>query len=155
MVKRKMLTNEQALQKLKHYCSYQERCHSEVRSKLHQLGVTKKSHDELIAELIQQDYLNEERFAMAFARGKFKMNSWGKKKIVQALKAKQISEYCIKQALKQIGDNDYLEAIKKLATKKLEHLNGEKEPVKKNAAITYLVSRGFEAKEVMKVFEKQ
>jgi regulatory protein len=149
MLKRKTLTTEQALQKLRHYCSYQERCHSEVRSKLYQLGVSKKFHDELIAELIQQNYLNEERFAIAFARGKFKMNQWGKRKIVQALKEKHISDYCIKIALKQIAENDYVETIKKLAKKKFESLNGEKNSIKKNKVSEYLIAKGFEPKMVL------
>jgi regulatory protein len=149
MIKRKMLTNEQALQKLRHYCSYQERCHSEVRSKLYQLHVSKKFHDELIAELIQQNYLNEERFAIAFARGKFKMNQWGKRKIVQALKEKRVSEYCIKMALNQIPENDYLETIQKLVEKKIESLNGEKISLKKNSVTQYLIAKGFEPKLVL------
>jgi regulatory protein len=144
MLKRKSLTNEQALQKLRHYCSYQERCHSEVRSKLYQLGVSKKFHDELIAELIQQNYLNEERFAIAFARGKFKMNQWGKRKIVQALKEKKISDYCIKMALKQIEDNAYIETLEKLAKKKIELFNGELPINNKKNAITWLISKGYE-----------
>jgi regulatory protein len=149
MIKRKVLTNEQALQKLRHYCSYQERCHSEVRSKLYQLGVSKKFHDELIAELIQQNYLNEERYAIAFARGKFKMNQWGKRKIVQALKEKGVSEYCVKIALNQIDDKDYLETIQKLMLKKYETMNGEKIFVKRNKVNEYLIAKGFETKIVL------
>jgi len=149
MIKRKTLTNEQALQKLRHYCSYQERCHSEVRSKLYQLGVYKKFHDELIAELIQQNYLNEERFAIAFARGKFKMNQWGKRKITQALKEKRVSEYCIKTALNQIPENDYLETLQKLVEKKIESLNGEKISLKKNMVAQSLIAKGFEPKIVL------
>jgi regulatory protein len=151
MIKRKTLTNEQALQKLRHYCSYQERCHSEVRSKLYQLGVSNKYHDELIAELIQQNYLNEERYAIAFARGKFKMNQWGNRKIVQSLKEKHISDYCIKNALKQIPPDDYIETIEKLAQKKFASLNGEKFLVKKNKVNEYLIAKGFEPNLVLNV----
>jgi len=103
VLRKRSLTKEQALQKLRHYCSYQERCHSEVKTKLYQLGVSKTLWDEMIAELIQGNYLNEERFAMAFARGKFKMNHWGKRKIEFELKAKFISDYCIKKAMKEIS----------------------------------------------------
>ena len=93
------LTKEQALQKLKHYCGYQERCHSEVISKLYDLGVYKNEHDEILSTLIQENYLNEERFAIQFVGGKFRLKHWGKIKIKYELKSKQISEYCIKKAL--------------------------------------------------------
>ena len=151
MLKRKIPTTEQALQKLRHYCSYQERCHSEVRSKLYQLGICKKFHDELIAELIQQNYLNEERFAIAFARGKFKMNQWGKRKIVQALKERGVSDYCVKIALKEINEKDYLDTIQKLVEKKFESLNGEKISVKRNKVNEYLIARGFEPKIILNI----
>src|SRR5437016_4318961 len=124
MIKGKNLSKEQALQKLKHYCSYQERCHSEVKTKLYQLGVNKKMNDEIIAELIQGSYLNEERFAIAFARGKFKMNHWGKRKIDYALKEKFISDYCIKKALMQIPEKEYTEILGKIAKEKYESLKG-------------------------------
>ena len=97
---KKYLTKEQALQKLKHYCAYQERCHNDVKEKLYKLGVWKKEHDEIIAALIEENYLNEERFAIAYAGGKFRINSWGRVKIKYALKQKQVSEYCIKKAWK-------------------------------------------------------
>ena len=98
---RKQLSKEQALQKLKHYCGYQDRSHSEVKEKLYSLGVWKKDHDEIMAALIEENYLNEERFALAFARGKFRMKKWGRVKIKYELKQRQVSEYTIKKALKQ------------------------------------------------------
>ena len=76
----KPLTKEQALQKLRHYCGYQERCHSEVKEKLWQLKVNRKEHDEIIASLIEDDYLNEERFAIQFAGGKYRVKQWGRVK---------------------------------------------------------------------------
>jgi|SRR6185369_11138986 len=144
MISRKNLTKEQALQKLRHYCSYQERCHSEVKTKLYELGIHKKLNDEIIAELIQGNYLNEERFAIAFARGKFKMNEWGKRKIEFALKEKFISDYCIKKSLKQIPEKEYLEILGKLAKEKYESLKGEQYLIRKKKTIDYLTSRGFE-----------
>ena len=75
---RKTLTKEQALQKLRHYCRYQERCHAEAREKLWQLGVKKTEHDEIIAILIEDDYLNEERFAIQFAGGRYRQKQWGR-----------------------------------------------------------------------------
>ena len=109
---RKQLSKEQALQKLKHYCGYQERSHSEVKEKLYSLGVWKKDHDEIMAALIEENYLNEERFAMSFARGKFRMKQWGRVEIKYELKQRQVSEYSIKKALKQIEDQPYAVELK-------------------------------------------
>ena len=92
------------MQKLKQYCAYQERSHHEVKSRLYDLGVWKKDHDEIIAALIEENYLNEERFAIAFAGGKFRMKQWGRVKIRYELKQRQVSEYCIKKAMKQIDE---------------------------------------------------
>jgi regulatory protein len=153
MLKRKTLTKEQALQKLRHYCSYQERCHSEVRSKLYQLDINKKLFDEIIAELIQGGYLNEERFAISFARGKFKMNEWGKRKIEYALKEKFISDYCIKKALKQIPEKEYLEVLEKLAKEKYESLKGEHYLIRKKKILDYLAGRGFEWELMKEIIE--
>ncbi len=144
MLRKKSLTKEQALQKLRHYCSYQERCHSEVKTKLYQLGINKKLNDEIIAELIQGNYLNEERFAISFARGKFKINHWGKRKIEFALKEKFISDYCIKKSLKQIPEKEYLGILEKLAKEKYESLKGEQYLIRKKKTIDYLTGRGFE-----------
>ena len=153
MISRKNLTKEQALQKLRHYCSYQDRCHSEVKTKLYQLGVNKKFFDEMIADLIQGNYLNEERFAIAFARGKFKMNEWGKRKIEYALKEKFISDYCIRKSLKQIPEKEYQEILKKLAKEKYESLKEEQYLVRKKKTIDYLTGRGFEWDLVKDVLE--
>lgn len=154
MLPRRSLTKEQALQKLKHYCGYQERCHSEVREKLFQLGVRRSDHDEIIAALIEEDYLNEERFAIAFTRGKFRMNQWGRVKIKAALKQKKISDYCINKALKQIDEKEYLQLLKKLAEKRYASLKSEQWLVRKKKTIDYLLQKGFEGELVREVVEK-
>ena len=154
MLRRKSLTKEQALQKLRHYCSYQERCHSEVKTKLYQLGVNKTLWDEMIADLIEGNYLNEERFAIAFARGKFKMNHWGKRKIEYALKEKFISDYCIKKAMKEISENDYAEILDKLAREKYDSMKGEQNHVRRKKTMDYLVGRGFEGILINKTLEE-
>ncbi|MGZ8550812.1 MAG: regulatory protein RecX [Chitinophagaceae bacterium] len=142
---KKQLTPEQALQKLKHYCAYQERCHSEVKEKLYNLGVRKNDHDEIIAALIEKDYLNEERFAIAFAGGKFRMKKWGRVKIKYELKQKQVSEYSIKKALRQIKDEEYLAVLKKLVDEKYSLLNDEQYLIRKKKTMDYLAQRGFES----------
>ena len=99
MFKRASLSLEQALQKLRHYCGYQERCHQEVKEKLYSLGLRKQDVETAIATLIEEDYLNEERFATQFAGGHFRLKQWGRVKIRFELKLKQVSEYNIKKAL--------------------------------------------------------
>jgi regulatory protein len=141
---KKELTKEQALQKLRHYCAYQERSHSEVKEKLYDLGVRKKEHDEIIASLIEDNYLNEERFAIAFAGGKFRMKQWGRIKIRYELRQRQVSEYSIKKALKQISEEDYRQTLGKLTQEKYSSLKGEQYLVRKKKTIDYLVQKGYE-----------
>lgn len=144
MLPRKQLTKEQALQKLKHYCAYQERSHAEVKEKLYNLGVWKKDHDEIISTLIEENYLNEERFAIAFAGGRFRMKQWGKMKITYELKQKQVSDYCIKKALKQIDEAGYLLTLKKLADQKYTSLKQEQYLIRKKKTTDYLLQKGYE-----------
>ena len=154
MLYKKYLTKEQALQKLKHYCAYQERCHSEVKEKLYNLGVWKNEHDEIIATLIEENYLNEERFAIAFASGRFRIKQWGRIKIKYELKQKQVSDYSIKKALKQIDEADYLKVLNKLAKEKYASLKNEQYLIRKKKTIDYLIGKGFEMELVRAVVEK-
>lgn len=153
-MQKKFLTKEQALQKLKHYCAYQERSHSEVQQKLWDLGVRRADHDEIISTLIEEDYVNEERFAKAFAGGKFRMKDWGRKKIYYALKEKKVSEYNIKKAMKEIDDEEYKKLLKGLAQKKYESLKAEQYLVRKKKTIDYLMQKGYEPDLVTKVLNE-
>lgn len=141
---KKQLTKEQALQKLKHYCAYQERCHSEVKEKLYSLGVWKKEHDELISTLIEENYLNEERYAIAFAGGKWRVKRWGRVKIKYELQQKQVSDYCIKKALKQIEEDEYQRVLKELADEKYASLKADQYMIRYKKTLDYLTRRGFE-----------
>jgi regulatory protein len=152
---KKYLTKEQALQKLKHYCAYQERCHSEVKEKLYNLGVWKKEHDEIISTLIEENYLNEERFAIAFASGRFSIKQWGRVKIKYELKQKQVSEYSIKKALKQIDEAGYIVTLKKLAEEKYASLKAEQYLIRKKKTMDYLIGKGYEMELVRGVMEKE
>lgn len=153
MLRRRSLTKEQALQKLKHFCGYQERCHNDVRERLFQLGVRRSDQDEIMATLIEENYLNEERFAIAFARGKFRMNEWGRIKIKAALKQKKISDYCINKALKQIEEKEYLQLLKKLSEKRYAFLKREQYLVRKKKTMDYLLQKGFERELVKEAVE--
>src|SRR5262245_41021825 len=112
-MEKQSLTPDQAFQKAKQYCAYQERSHSEVKEKLYNYGLQKKEVDELLSKLIEENYLNEERFAIQYAGGKFRMKQWGRVKIKYALKQKQVSEYCIKKAIASIPEGDYMKTFEK------------------------------------------
>jgi regulatory protein len=128
-----------------HYCKYQERCHSEVRNKLYELGFTTPEVEEQISKLIETGALNEERFAKAFAGGRFRMKQWGKDKIRQQLKLRKISDYCIKKAMQEIPDEEYKKTLKKLIDKKLIEIRADKsEPSRKAKLYRYLVQKGYE-----------
>lgn len=133
------------LEKIKHFCAYQERCHSEVRSKLLEMKVYGAELEEFIAILIEENFLNEERFARAFARGKFSLKHWGKIKIKHELKARNISSTLIQIALKEIDEVDYENTLRHLAEKKWDSLRAEKNFfVKMNKLKNYLLQKGFE-----------
>ncbi len=128
------------------YCQYQPRCHKEVRNKLYELGCTTPEVEEQIIDLIQTGLLNEENYARAIARGKFRMKQWGRRKIVEQLKMQQVSDYCIKKALTEIDEDEYLETLKTLAEKKLKELKSEKNIfTRKQKIYRYLVQKGYES----------
>jgi len=144
------LTKEQALQKLKHYCGYQERCHAEVKEKLYSFGLWKKDVEALLAQLIEENYLNEERFAQLFAGGKFRMKHWGRIKIKYELKQKKLSDYCIKKGLQEIDEDDYMKTLRKLAATKWTSLKNEKNIfTRKNKTMKYLLQKGYESNLIM------
>lgn len=145
MAFKQYFTKEQALQKAKHYCAYQERCHSEVKEKLYGFGLYKKEVDELLSTLIEENYLNEERFAIQFAGGRFRIKHWGRVKIKYELKQKQVSEYCVKKALAAIDENDYKKQAQKLFEQKLKTLKSEKNVfIKKRKLQDHLLQKGYE-----------
>jgi regulatory protein len=143
-MQKKILSKEEALQKLRQYCAYQERSHSEVQQKLWDLGVRRADHNEVISALIEDDYLNEERFAKAFAGGKFRMKDWGRRKILYALKEKRVSDYCIRQAMKEIPEDDYRKTLERLAEKKWTELKGEQYLMRQKKTQDYLLQKGYE-----------
>ena len=108
-------TYQEALAKLERYCAYQERCHLEVSQKLQALGMIPQVQEAIIAQLIQDNFLNETRFAQAFARGKFRIKHWGKLRITRELKARKISDWNIKKALEEIEPEQYLETLDRLS----------------------------------------
>jgi regulatory protein len=152
MFRTKQLSKEQALQKLKHYCRYQERCHAEVKEKLYSFGLFKQVVEECISQLIEEDYLNEERFAIQFAGGRFRIKQWGRQKIKHELKLKRVSEYCIRKALQEINEEQYTNTLNKLATKKLNSIKGQgiTQFVKNQKTTAWLMQKGYEPELIRK-----
>lgn len=143
------------LHSISRYCTYQERCHQEVRSKLLELGVRFEALENQIALLIEKDLLNEERFARAFARGRFRIKKWGRVKIIQELKRRQISPFLVTRALSEINPSDYYGVLEQLASRKLESLDKESNAFKKyQKAYRFLIQRGFEAQLVNEVLKE-
>lgn len=153
-MERQNFTPQQAFQKIKQYCAYQERCHSEVKEKLYNYSLNTSEVDEIISKLIEENYLNEERFAIHFAGGKFRIKHWGKVKIKYELKQKQVSEYCIKKALGEIDAEHYYQTLVKLAQSKLLLLSTEKNIyIKKRKLQDHLHMKGFESGLVREVMD--
>jgi len=121
---------KQILEKARAYCAYQERSQQEVRDKLYDWGLHRTEVEQCIAELVSENYLNEQRFAIAYAGGKFRIKEWGRIKIKLALKQKKVSEYCIKKALEEINARDYKRTLNKILESKSKEVK-ETNPLKK------------------------
>lgn len=141
----KAYTLAEATKKMEHYCAYQERCHKEVNTKLRQMRMIPQAIDQIIGHLIQENYLNEERFAQSFARGKFNIKKWGKNRIVNELKQRGISIYNIKSALKEIDEETYVDTFNTLAQKRVATLKQGSAQQQRKKLADYLFYRGWES----------
>ena len=135
---------EEAKQKIFRYCAYQERCHSEVRNKLYEYGLYRSDIDNIISGLITEGFLNEERFAKAFAGGKFRIKHWGKIKIQIELESRGLTKNCIAIGLKEIDAEDYLKTLKELITKKRSQLEEENTFILRDKIAQYVIHKGYE-----------
>lgn len=142
--KRKRLSKEEALAQLQKYCAYQDRCHSEVRTRLLEYQVYGDDLEEIISELIAEDFLNEERFARSYARGKFRIKKWGRVKIKQELKLRQISGYCIRKAMTEIEDDEYLQTLETIIERKRVSLPKLDHYALRKKLVDYALRRGYE-----------
>ncbi|MDE3234378.1 MAG: RecX family transcriptional regulator [Bacteroidota bacterium] len=141
---RQKLTPQQALQKLKQYCAYQERSHAEAKEKLYGYGLRTTEVEQLLSQLIEEDYLNEERFAIQFAGGKFRMKKWGRVKIQYELKLKKVSAYNIKKALSAIDEEQYHQTLQQLTAAKWKSLAAEQYINRMAKTTQYMLQKGFE-----------
>ena len=145
---------EQAILSIRHFCAYQERAQQEVRDKLYELGMTMPEVEEIIADLISENFLNEERFAISFAGGHFRIKGWGKLKINHALYQKKVSNFNIKMALQSLDQDDYLAKLLELANKKWNSLKGERGLSRMAKTHAFLYQRGFEPALIQPILQK-
>ncbi|MCH2226113.1 MAG: RecX family transcriptional regulator [Crocinitomicaceae bacterium] len=141
----------EAKQKIEAYCAYQERCHSEVRKKLTGWKLDDEDVNVLISDLIQNNFLDEERFAGAFVSGKFRIKKWGRIKIKQHLKQKQISDYSIKKGMEEIEEQEYYATLVQLAESKNRLINTEDNWQRLTKLQRYLHSKGYETELIREV----
>lgn len=141
----KTYTVDEAQKRLESYCAYQERCHKEVTQKLYDMKMIPEARDQIVVHLLQHNFLNEERFAQAFARGKFRIKKWGKQRIQLELRRKDINKTLIAIALKEISDEDYYSTFHALAEKKVETIREPNKQKKRKKLADYLFYRGWES----------
>ena len=148
------LSQEIAFEKTKRYCAYQDRCHQEVRQKLISLKVYGDDLEEVLTELIKLDFLNEERYARSYARGKFRIKKWGRNKIKQNLYARRISDYCIRKAMTEIDEEEYLDTLREVIYKQVDKHEDKAKLIAKDKAIKYAVTRGYESNLIFKIIKE-
>jgi regulatory protein len=142
--KKKIPDKKEALRKAQQYCAFQERCHQEVRDKLYEWGLHQQDVEEIITDLIELNFINEERFAIQFAGGKFRIKKWGKLKIKNALKLKKISPFCIRKALELIDDKEYIQCLHDLLQKKGTTITERNKYKRFSSIAAFAVSKGYE-----------
>lgn len=145
MYQRQTFTVTEAKKKLEQYCAYQERCHKEVQQKLKDMQMIPEAIDQIIGHLLEHNFLNEERFAKTFVKGKFTIKKWGRRRLTLALKQKDISKYTINLALNTIGNDEYIDTFNALAEKKLQSIRESNVLKKKKKLADYLLYRGWES----------
>jgi regulatory protein len=154
MYKRTALSLDQALQKARHYCGYQERCHRDVQEKLYSFGLRKTDVEQALATLIEENYLNEQRFAHQYAGGHFRLKSWGRIRIRYELKQKQVSDYCIKKALAAIDEEEYEQTLARLARDRAEILADEPNVyIRRQKLQDFLLRKGYEQDKIMSTLQ--
>ena len=143
------------LNKARKYCAYQERSQQELRDKLYSLGLHRQEVEKAISQMIEEGFVNEERFAIAYAGGKFRMKQWGRIKIKLALKRKKVSDYCIRKALNEIDEKEYQKTLEKIILTYSKKVS-EKNQLKKNYKVAqFAIGKGFEAELVWNFLKQE
>ena len=148
-------TPEQALIKIRDWCAYQERCQQEARDKLYDYGLKTDDVENIIAQLVSENFINEERFSIAFAGGKFRIKKWGRVKIKQELKAKCVSDYCVKKGLAVIDSTEYINTLKKVLALKAKSITEKNFLKKKQKLVRYALSKGYEQDLIFDILKSQ
>lgn len=145
------MTYNQVLEKLKHYCAYQERSQYDVLQKLWDFSLDEDERLNIIAQLILENYLNEERFATSFSEGKFRIKRWGKKKIKSKLKEKKVSSFCIDKSLKAIDEKEYFETLQSIIESKFNTTKANSIYQRKQKVANYCYQKGYESELIWEV----
>lgn len=152
---KKRYSIQEAREKIRAFCAYRERSQYEVKNKLYEYGLYTDAVNEEISNLIQENFLNEERFARAFVRGKFSIKKWGRIKIKQALYPHQLSDYILKKAFSEIDEDDYLNTLEQIIEKKGREVKLKNEFQRNGKIAQYAISRGFEPELVWELIKAQ
>ena len=147
---KKIYKVEEIKKKLEYFCVYQDRCHKEVESKMKEYKLIPEAREIILLHLLQENFLNEERFAKSYARGKFRIKKWGKQRIIRELKFRDISAYNIKSALKEIEEREYLKTIFEITEKRNESISETNQYKRKKKLIDFLLRKGYESDLIFK-----
>ncbi len=153
-MQKKSFTVDEIKKKLEYYCAYQERCHIEVEQKIREYNLIPEAREYILLSLIKDNFLNEERFAKSFVRGKFRIKHWGKKRIIKELKHKDISDYNIKKSLEEINQQEYLQKIYTIAKKKNNISKETDINIRKKKLINFLILKGYETELIYKTINE-
>lgn len=144
----------EAVIKIRTFCNYRDRCHKEVRDKLYAMGLFKKEVDQVLMQMIDEDLLNEERFARSFARGYFRTKQWGRYKIERELQQRQIHARLIDTAMTEIDEEEYQATVRRLIEKKLKTTEGK--PLERKQKVSdYLMRKGYTYAEFKSALEEK
>ena len=150
-MQKKVFTVQEIKRKLEQYCVYQDRCHKEVEQKMREYNLIPEAKEMILLSLLKDNFLNEERFAKSFARGKFRIKHWGKQRIVQELKQRDISAYNIKSALKEIDEKEYLKTIFEITERRNDTIKEPNHYKRKKKLIDFLLRKGYETDLIFRV----
>lgn len=148
---KKVFTVDEIKRKIEQYCVYQDRCHKEVEQKMREFNLIPEAKEMILLSLMQDNFLDEERFAKSFARGKFRIKNWGKQRIVRELKFRDISAYNIKTALKEIDEQEYLATIYRISENRNQVISETNQYKRKQKLVDFLMRKGFESELIYKV----
>ena len=154
MQKKQSFTVDEIKRKLEQYCVYQDRCHKEVEQKLREFTLIPEAKEQILLSLLQDNFLNEARFATSFARGKFRIKNWGKQRIIRELKFREISTYNIKSALKEIDEEEYLQRIQLITEKRNQIISESITYKRKQKLIGFLQRKGYEMDLIYKTVDQ-